>query len=74
MGHGVLCQRHVRNSAEPSCMGQWYKDLSLNRHRVSENIAGCGLWVTILKGGDEGNGIVWVVQQEPDELVILFHK
>lgn len=26
------------------------------------------------KGGDKGDGIVWVVQQEPDELVILFHK
>lgn len=25
------------------------------------------------KGGDEDR-IVWVVQQEPDELVILFHK
>lgn len=25
-------------------------------------------------GGDKGDGIVWVVQQEPDELVILFQK
>lgn len=26
------------------------------------------------KGGAKGDWIVWVVQQEPDELVILFHK
>lgn len=25
-------------------------------------------------GGDKGDGIVWVVQQEPDKLVILFQK
>lgn len=25
-------------------------------------------------GGGKGDGIVWVVQQEPDKLVILFQK
>lgn len=37
----------------------------------------CSLWFRgngLQKKGGHEDGIVWVVQQEPDELVILFHK
>lgn len=37
-------------------------------------MVGNGLHKKKKKGGDKGVEIVWVVQQEPDELVILFHK
>lgn len=64
---GVLQNLHVRDGGTKICDWTHIKFLKILQAVVY------GLQSS-KKGGDKGDGIVWVVQQEPDELVILFHK